>query len=283
MRNVVRTVMIVAVVAAVIVVLLPQRTRSQSASFEAGRFPGTEHPDITGVWQAMNSANWDLEDHSAEAGPSVQLIGAWGAQPAGIGVVEGGEIPYKPEALEKKKQNLANRTVVDPDDLNGSGDPEAKCYMPGVPRATYLPHPFQIFQSEDRIFIAYSFASARRTIPLDGGEESPIDFWMGWSNGRWEGDTLVVDTTGFNGLAWFDRAGNYASSALHVTERFTPSSASHMMYEAAIEDPTVFTRPWKISMPLYRRMEENARLLEFKCIEFVEDYIYGSLRKNPTE
>ena len=283
MRNVLTMTLLVVVVATGIIVVSQTQTQMQSVSFVPARFPGTEYPDITGIWQAMNSANWDLEDHSAEAGPFSQLIGAWGAQSAGIGVVEGGEIPYKPEALEKKEQNLANRTVVDTDDLNDSGDPEIKCYMPGLPRATYLPYPFQIFQSEDRIFMAYSFASARRTIPLNGAEEAPIDFWMGWSNGRWEGDTLVVDSSGFNGLAWFDRAGNYASSALQLTERFTPISPYHMMYEATIEDPTVFTRPWTISMTLYRQMEEHAQLLEFKCIEFVEDFVFGRLRKNPTK
>ncbi len=105
---------------------------------------------------------------------------------------------------------------------------------------------------------------------------------MGWSNGRWEGDTLVVDTTGFNGQTWFDRAGNFHSEALHVVERITARSPETLMYEVTIEDPNVFTRPWKMSMPLYRRVEEKLQILEFRCVEFVEDLIYGHLRKQPS-
>jgi hypothetical protein len=104
---------------------------------------------------------------------------------------------------------------------------------------------------------------------------------MGWSNGRWEGETLVIDTTGFNDLSWFDRAGNFHSDALHVVERLTAIDQDHLNYEATIEDPNVFTRPWKISMPLYRRIEKNAQILEYKCVEFAEDLIYGQLRKVP--
>ena len=125
--------------------------------------------------------------------------------------------------------------------------------------------------------IAYQFASANRTIPIGQPTRAPVDFWFGWSNGRWEGDTLVVDVTGFHDLSWFDRAGNHHSDALHVVERYTPLSPYHMLYEATIEDPKVFTRPWTISFPLYRRIEENVRLLEFKCVDLAEEYIYGSL------
>ena len=121
------------------------------------------------------------------------------------------------------------------------------------------------------VWISYQYSYARREIPLEKHEEAPIDSWMGWSNGHWEGDTLVVDVTGFNDQTWFDRSGNYHSDELHVVERYTPLSPNHLMYEATIEDPKVFTRPWKISMPLYRRAEKNMRLLEFKCPEFVEE------------
>ena len=151
--------------------------------------------------------------------------------------------------------------------------------MPGVPRATYVPHPFQILQRNNRILIAYAYKSLQRAIPLDKHTEAPVDFWMGWSNGRWEGDTLVVDVTGFTEYTWLDRAGNFASETLHVVERYTPMSPNHLMYEATIEDPQVFTRPWRISMPLYRIMDNNAELLEFECVPLVEEYIYGSLRK----
>jgi hypothetical protein len=151
--------------------------------------------------------------------------------------------------------------------------------MPGVPRATYMPYPFQIVQSKDNILLTYEYDGAERTIPMKDPGPSPSDSWMGWSAGHWEGDTLVVDVTGFNDNTWFDRAGNYHSDALHVVERYTPLSPETMMYEATIEDKKVFSRPWKISMPLYRHVEKNAQLLEFKCVEFVEELMYGPLRK----
>ena len=230
-------------------------------------------PNLNGIWQALNTAHWDVEPHAA--GPSmVKELGAIAAVPAGLGVVEGGEIPYKPEALAKKKENFANRLKL---------DPEVKCYLPGVPRATYMPFPFQIIQSPQHIMIVHEYAGAVRTIYMTNHTEAPADSWMGWSNGRWEGETLVVDTTGFNDLSWFDRAGNHHSDALHVIERFTARSPETLMYEVSIEDPKVFTRPWKMSMPLYRRVEQNAQIMEFRCVEFVEDLIYGHLRKQPSK
>ena len=174
--------------------------------------------------------------------------------------------------LEKKKQNLANRFTA---------DPEVKCYLPGVPRATYMPYPFQIVQSPKTILISYEYAGAVRTIDMGKPAQAPVDSWMGWSSGHWEGDTLVVDVTGLNDKTWFDRAGNFHSDALHVVERYTPRSPDTLMYEATIEDPKVFSRPWKISMPLYRHVEKNAQLLEFKCVEFAEELMYGNLRKKP--
>ena len=249
----------------------------QEAAYRAPRLPGTDHPDLNGLWQAQNTANWDIQDHPAQAGPLLAL-GAWGSVPAGMGVVEGNEIPYQPWAVDKKNENFANRLQVDPFDFS-LGDPELKCYLPGVPRATYLPFPFQIIQSTDIILISYEFADASRIVHMKDDGEPPAGSWMGWSNGHWEGDTLVVDVTGFNGQTWFDRAGNFHSDALHVVERYTPLTPYHLHYEATIEDPQVFTRPWKISMPLYRRMEENAQRMEFKCVEFTEELIYGSLRK----
>jgi hypothetical protein len=226
-------------------------------------------PNLTGVWQYIGTANWDIQDHSAAPGHFWEL-GAVGAVPAGLGIVEGNEIPYKPEALEKKKKNFADRRAA---------DPEAKCYMPGIPRANYMPYPFQIIHSTDKILFAYEFATANRVVNMTNHVESPTDSWMGWSNGRWEGDTLVVEVTGLNGLAWLDRAGNFTSNRVKVTERFTPAGSNHINYEATIEDPTVFTRAWKINFPLYRRMEKNAQLLEFKCVEFAEELLYGHLRK----
>ena len=161
-------------------------------------------PDLQGVWQALNTAAWDIQDHSASAGV-----------PAGQGVVEGNEIPYQPWALEQKRLNFENRATA---------DPETQCYMPGVPRITYMPYPFQILQFADRILILYEYIHVTRTIYMDGTPhpEGHIDFWMGDSRGHWEGDTLVVDVIHFNDQTWFDRAGNFHSEALHVVERYTP-------------------------------------------------------------
>jgi hypothetical protein len=227
-------------------------------------------PNLNGIWQTMNTANWNLEPHAAAPAP-VLAMGAAGAIPPGLGVVEGGTIPYLPGARARKDENAKNWLTA---------DPEVKCYLPGVPRATYMPHPFQIVQSRDVILIAYQYASASRTIPLAPRTvEPPVETWMGDSVGRWEGDTLVVETDSFNDQTWFDRAGNYHSEALRVVERYTPIDVNLIQYEATIEDPTVFSRPWKISLPLYRRVEPNVQLIEFKCVEFVEELMYGHLRK----
>ena len=251
----------------------------QAPAYRAPRFVGTQNPDLNGVWQALNTANWDVEPHAAGPSPFPALLGAIGAELAGQGVVEGGKIPYQPAAAARKKENFEKR-LNRPTDLQSNettGDPEAKCYLPGVPRATYMPFPFQIIQTEKQILIAYEYAGARRAIYMDHKPQAPADSWMGWSIGHWEGDTLVVDVTNQIEKTWFDRAGNFHSDALHVIERYTPVDAGHLMYEATIEDPKVFTRPWTIRMPLYRRIEPNVQLLEFKCVEFAEDFVYGRL------
>jgi len=229
-------------------------------------------PNLSGTWQAMNSANWDIQDHAARQGPVVAL-GAAFSVPPGLGVVEGGEIPYRPEALAQKKENEKNLMTR---------DPEIKCYMPGIPRATYQGYPFQIVQTPQHVLMAYEFANASRVVYMNSKEEALNSFWMGWSRGRWEGETLVIDVTGFTDQTWFDRAGNFHSDALHVVERYTATGPDHLWYEATIEDPKTFTRPWKMSMPLYRRMEKNAQLLEYICVEFAEELMYGHLSKRPT-
>ena len=202
------------------------------------------------------------------------MLGAVFAIPPGLGVVEGDEIPYLPAAAEQKKKNFENRLTA---------DPEVKCYLPGVPRATYMPYPFQIVQSSKYIMIAYEYASASRIIYMDKAPPNPADSWMGHSVGHWEGDTLVVDVTSFNDQTWFDRAGNFHSNALHVVERYTRISTDALDYEVIIEDPKVFSRPWKMSMPLYRRLEKDAQLLEYNCVEFTEELLYGPLRKKPSK
>src|SRR5258708_7191131 len=206
----------------------------------------------------------------AAAALGVALASGQAAYPAPR--VDGDEIPYKPEALDQKKKNQENWLT---------SDPEIKCYLPGVPRATYMPYPFQIFQNASQIFFTYEFAGAVRNVFLKDPGPAPVDSWMGQSVGRWDGETLAIDVTGLNDQTWFDRAGNFHSDKLHVAERYTRTSPDVISYEATMEDPKVFTRPWKIRVPLYRRQEKNAQLLDFKCVEFVEELLYGQYRKRP--
>lgn len=230
-------------------------------------------PDLSGVWQTLNTAHWNLEPHVSDY-PVLLELGAQFAVPPGLGVVVGGEIPYLPEARAERDRRFENRLA---------DDPEGKCYMGGVPRSTYMPYPFQILQNERDVVIYYQFATAFRRIFVDGKDEAPLDSWMGWSNGHWDGDTFVVEVTGLNGLTWLDRAGNYASGNARITERYTPLGPNHLQYEATIDDPTVFSRPWTIRMPLYRIVDEGFRVLELKCEPYAEEKIYGHLRKPGTE
>jgi hypothetical protein len=241
-------------------------------------------PDLNGFWQALNTAHWDLEAHEAAPGPVLQLGAAYAVAP-GQGVVKDGPIPYRPEALAKKRAYAANVLKE---------DAEVKCYLPGVPRMMYMPYPVQIVQSDAEILMLSEFASAQRTIFINGSAPPPADTWMGWSNGRWDGDTLVIDSRGFMGgtiaaldetgavqVRFLDRAGNYHTDGLHVVERIRRIGPDHLSYEATIEDPNVYTRPWTISMPLYRRIEPNMQLGEFKCEEFVGDFMYGKYAREP--
>lgn len=208
-------------------------------------------PDLSGIWQAMNTAAWDIQDHHGQLGV-----------PAGQGVVEGNEIPYQPWALAKKQENVRDRHTA---------DPETKCYLPGVPRFMYMPFPFQIVQTPEYMAILSEYVHGVRHIYTDGTQHpaGPIEFWLGDSRGRWEGDTLVVDVVHFTDQTWFDRAGNFHSEALHVVERFTLVSPDHINYEVTIEDPKVFSRPWTMSMPLYRRKDKNMLLLEYECYAYL--------------
>lgn len=228
------------------------------------------NPDFNGIWQALGSAHWDIEPHAADF-PPMAVLGAFGAKPAGLGVVEGGEIPYTAAARAQQQINQANWLSL---------DPVVKCYLPGVPRANYLPFPFQIVQSPEHIIVAYEFASASRIVYMDRPDfEAPILSWMGHSRGHFEGDTLVIDVTDQMPDSWLDHAGNHHSDVLRVTERYTLTGPDSILYEAILEDPNVYTQPWKMQFPLYRRLEQNMQLLEFKCVEFTEELIYGHLRK----
>ena len=262
----------------------PERAQAPAARPAGALVRTAGKPDFSGVWQANNTAHWDLQAHEPRplvaqpgvnpnsvvlAAPVVGL-GTIGWVPAGLGVVEGEQIPYLPWAAARKKENLEHWL---------DRDPEIKCFQPGVPRAMYMPFPFQIIQSSNKIMMVFEFANAQRTIHMDKVDPYPNVAFMGHSVGRWEGDTLVVDVTNFTDATWFDRAGNFHSDALHVVERYTAITRDAIRYEATIEDPQVFTRPWKISMPLYRRLEPNAQLTDFRCVEMVEETIYGHLRK----
>ncbi len=260
-------------------------TQASTAGGE-GFEPGGKR-DLNGVWRAMNRANFDLEAHHARhalqlvdgpMGPvpdkRVVALGAVGAVPAGPSVVEGGEIPYTDEARATRDDNRAN--WID-------RDPEIKCYLPGVPRATYMPYPFQILQSADQTLFVYEYANAVRNVFLEDPGEAPIDSWMGQSYGRWDGDTFVVEVTAQNGRTWFDRSGNFGTPTLKVTERYTKIDDSHIRYQATLEDPEVYTRPWDIEMVLYRLVEDDGSLQEFNCVEFVEELMYGHLRKEPVQ
>jgi len=242
-------------------------------------------PDMNGMWQALGNAHWDIEPHAARPalamreGPVVPVpadevlaFGAIGAVPSGYGVVEGGAIPYLPEALAKRAENRVNWL---------DRDPNIKCYLPGVPRAAYMPFPFEIFQSASSFFVAYEYAGAYRDIYYEDRGEVQVDTWMGQSFGRWDGDTFVVEVVGQLADTWFDRAGNHHGPLMKVTERYTMVGPDHIMYEAEIEDNDTFSRPWTIRMPLYRNIDPNARLGQFKCVEFVEELMYGHLRRSP--
>jgi hypothetical protein len=235
--------------------------RGQATTDAAAGFPRTAagKPDLSGIWQVLNTAAWDLEDHSAQLGV-----------PAGQRVVDG-EIPYQPWAAAKKRQNWESRATA---------DPENKCYLPGVPRITYMPFPFEIVQTPNYVLMKYEYAHAVRTVYTNGTRhpDGDLAFWLGDSRGRWDGDTLVVDVTNFTDQTWFDRAGNFHSEALHVIERYTPVTANHVTYEVTIEDSNVFTRPWKMMMPLYRRLDRGVQVLEYDCHIYLQEKRYNATK-----
>jgi hypothetical protein len=250
--RIVATLTVISTLAAIVALAVAGAVTSADAqtAYRAPRTPDGR-PDLQGIWQVVNAAAWNLEDHNATLGV-----------PAGRSVVDGGEIPYQPWALEKRRENFANRAARDPD---------RKCYLPGVPRITYMPHPFQIVYAADKVNLLYEYGHTLRHIYMNGNPhpDGPIEWWMGDSRGRWDGDTLVVDTVHFTADTWLDRAGNFHSEALHVTERFTRTGPDHMQYEVTLEDPKVFTRPWTMRMPVYRRIEPASELLEYECYAYM--------------
>jgi hypothetical protein len=229
-------------------------------------------PNLSGVWQAYTTANWNVLTHGASAGPPE--YGALLATPPGYGIVDGDVIPYLPAAAEQQRRNYENRF---------EDDPELKCFMPGVPRANYMPYPLQIFHSNDHLLIAYQFGGAARIVNLGASIPSAIDSWMGISNARWDGDTLVVEVSGFNGMAWLDRAGNHSSAALKVVERYTFAGPDAIDYSATLEDPQTFTRAWTMRFHLVRNPNPAQHLMEFKCVPFTEQLLYGEFYKQRRE
>jgi len=269
-----------------LVLLLIFSTSSFGQDYKAPRGP-LGKPDLNGVWQVLNSANFDIQAHSSRAAmsmvdgdlgpipaPELVPLGAVGAVRGGAGVVVGGKIPYKAEALATKQANQADWLNL---------DPEIKCYLPGIPRATYMPYPFQIVQSESALLFSYEYAGAVRNIYLEDPGEAPVDAWMGQSYGYWDDDTLVIEVTGQMDRTWFDRAGNHHSAYMKVTERYTPTSDHTMRYDVEIDDPLTFSEPWHMTMTLYKRVNTDAQLQQFKCVEFVEEMMYGHLRKSTSE
>ena len=275
-------------IAAVVAVAAVSLLRPTSQETGPARIDG--RPNLSGIWQANNEAHWDLQAHEARAGAVMQPgaypyefaqvpaapslpFGAAGGVPGSLGVVEAdGQIPYTPEALARKKDNAAHWL---------DRDTELKCQLPGVPRAMYMPYPFQIVQSTNEIHIFFAFSNAARIIHLDSVEPPPVPQRMGHSVGRWEGETLVVEVNDLTEQPWFDRAGNFHSDAVRLVERYSLLTPDAIQYEVTIEDPNVFTRPWKISMPIYRRLEPNMQVLHYRCTPFVEEYLFGHLRKKP--
>ena len=244
--------------------------QAPEASLSPGA-PAASKPDFNGLWQAVGTAHWNLEGGHAIKGPATFVLGALGGIPAGQNYVDGGAIPYTAQAQAKRAEYRAEWN---------QWDPAVKCFIPGIPRQTYMPLPFHIVQSENKVFIAYEWGSNSRLIHLDRpGTRAELPSWMGYSTGHWEGDTLVVEVTDQMPDTWLDATGTWHGDQLKVTERYTMMGPDHIAYEATIEDPQVFTGPWTIRMPLYRRVEEDARLLEYKCVPFAEDAVYGHLRK----
>jgi hypothetical protein len=216
-------------------------------------------PNLQGVWQVRNSAAFGLEDHVARDG-----------MPAGRSVVDGRTIPYLPDAVKQRLELATNRQA----------DPLAKCYMPGVPRIMYLPFPFHIYQTPEHIAITFEWSQVHRTIHTNGVPgPAGIDFWMGDSRGRWEGDTLVVDVKDLNDKTWLDTTGTFHSDQIHVVERYTMTDPDTIQYEATIDDPQVFSRPWKISMPIYRHKDRD-RILEYQCQAELEE-ANGDFERDP--
>jgi len=214
-------------------------------------------PDFSGIWQTLSEADYDLEPHAGRRDA-----------PPSPGVIEGGTIPYLPQALAQKRSNFEAR---------GKDDPRLKCWALGVPRSVYYPAPFQIFQRDRDLTLVHQFGHQVRTIHTNETlhpTETDEGFWLGDSRGRWEGDTLVVDVTDFNEETWLDRAGDYHSDALHVVERWRFVDPDTIAYSATLDDKKVFSRPWTVDVLLHRRRDKNFQLIEDYCFTLEYEQYY---------
>jgi hypothetical protein len=216
---------------------------------------GDGKADIQGIWQAWNTASFNLEAHNGATG--IRAGKSFVIDPAD------GMIPYLPAARQKQQENFEKREKLD--SMN-------HCYMTGVPRFTYIPYPFQIFQTAKYIQFISEYVHMVRTIYMQKQEHYPdLEFWNGDSRGHWEGDTLVVDVADFNDQTWFDASGNHHSNALKVIERYTRTGPDVMQYQATMTDPQTFSRPWTIRMDLHRDTDRYPTLLEYECHSYLED------------
>lgn len=223
-------------------------------------------PDFSGIWETTSSAEYDLEPHSGRADA-----------PPSAGVVDGKSIPYLSSALERKKKNFAARDTA---------DPRLKCWTLGTPRGIYYREPFQIFQRDRDLTLVFQFGHSVRTIHTNGTLHPEItdnEFYLGDSRGHWEGDTLVVDVTDFNDETWLDRAGNFHSPKLHVVERWTYLDGYTIEYQATLDDPAVFSRPWTLSVQLHRHREKDFQLIENYCFTLGYDKYYPVPQQGTTE
>ncbi len=240
------------IVGVVSLLFLGVSARAQSASRYAPPRLSDGTPDFRGIWQAHSPAYVDLEGFGHAGGYKA-------ATKSVIVDPPDGKVPYLPDALRQRDANFKNRATA---------DPALNCYQAGIPRAVLLPTPFQIVQSVGNLAIIYTDNHAYRIIDPDSvPHDDGIDFFMGDSRGHWEGDTLVVDVTDLGDQTWLDQAGNFHSDQLHVVERYTMLDANILSYEARLEDPKTYAKPWTIRVRLYRDIRPAARIVEDECLE----------------
>lgn len=224
---------------------------AQSADFSPGRLWDGTTPDFRGIWRARGTAYVNLEGHPGGNGIA--------ASPSIIVDPADGKIPYTPEALAQRDANFRARATA---------DPSLKCFQAGVPRATYLATPLQILQSPGNLAIVYEENHAFRVFHTDDRPHfAATDWWMGDTRYRWEGDTLVADVVALIDQLWLDQAGNFHSTEFHVVERYRLTGPDTLEYEARIEDPVVYTRPWTLRTVLTRVTDPEARIVEDECLD----------------